>query len=103
MSFDYKFSDNATNDMDVIEEYLSRFYPGTADRFFNKLKEKLSLLETMPYMYPEYEKDKYFRRMNVNDFIVFYNVEEKANLVVIHNIIHSSRNIEKIVSDLEKL
>jgi addiction module RelE/StbE family toxin len=95
MSYNYVFSDYANKDMDSIEEYLAQFYPSTSLNFISKVEEKISLLLTMPYMYPEYENYTYFRRMNVDDYLFFYTIDDDKKLIAFHRIIHSSREINK--------
>ena len=95
MSYRVKFLPEADFDMDVIEEYLSQFYASTARDFFSKLKNQTTSLQTMPYMYPAYDADPYFRRMVVDDYLLFYSVDEKRNLVIIHRIFHSKRDISQ--------
>ena len=93
MSFKAKFLENAESDLSCIEDYLSQYYASSFREFFNKLKEKVLLLERMPYMCPVYEDDRFFRRMIINDYLLFYSVDEKRNLVIVHRIIHSKRDI----------
>ena len=50
MSYRVTFLTQAQQDMDDIEEYLSRFYSNTVKHFFTKLKKHISMLESMPYI-----------------------------------------------------
>jgi plasmid stabilization system protein ParE len=86
---------DAERDLCEIEEYLSQFYASTARSFFEQLKKKVLLLEDMPYMCPEYENDPYFRRMVVGDYLLFYSVEERRHLIIVHRIFHSKRDISQ--------
>ena len=99
MKFNVLFSDNAEIDLQNIEKYLSQFYTGTVKRFFDKLKKQLITLETMPHMYPEYELDPFFRKTVINDYLLFYSVDEIKHQVIIHRIFHSARNISKLIND----
>ena len=87
--------EKASQDLEDIEEYLSHFYTSTVRHFFDILKKKVSLLEAMPYMYPRYENDLFFRRMVIGDYLLFYSVEEERKPIVIHRIFHSARNISQ--------
>ena len=91
------FLDSAISDLDCIEEYLSQFYPSTVRNFIDQLEEKVSNLEDMPYMYPIYEDDPFYRWLEINGYLVFYNVDESRNLVIIHRIIHGKRNISNAI------
>ena len=89
------FLEEAEADMDAIEEYLSGYYESTVRNFFNKLKEQAFMLEDTPYMCQPYEEDPFFRRMVVEDYLLFYSVDEVRNLVLVHRIFHHSRNISR--------
>ena len=95
MSYRASFMIEAERDMDDIEEYMSKFYANTARRFFAQLKKQVLLLEGMPYMCPAFDDDPYFRRMVVGDYLLFYSVDDKRRLVIIHRIFHSSRDISQ--------
>lgn len=95
MSFSVVFMPEADRDMDDIEDYLSQFYASTARKFFTKLKRQITSLETMPYLYPVYDADTYFRKMVIDDYLLFYNVDQKRDLVVVHRIFHSKRDISR--------
>jgi plasmid stabilization system protein ParE len=95
MSYRVVFLPQAEQDMDDIEAYLSQFYAGTVLRFFLQLEDKIAGLEDMPLMYPAYDDDPYFRRMVVDDYLLFYNIDEKRRLVVIHRIFHAKRDISR--------
>jgi len=95
MSYRAVFTPSADQDMDDIEQYLSQFYTSTVKNFFLALEDKVSMLENMPYSCPEYEKDPYFRRMVINDYLLFYSVDEAQELIIIHRIFHNKRNISQ--------
>ena len=99
MSYRVTFLDAAKLDMDDIEEYLSQFYPSTARNFFTTMKDKVLNLEVFPFMYPEYEYDQFFRKMVIDDYLLFYSVDESHYLVVIHRIFHSKRDISQQILD----
>ena len=93
MSYRVVFMTEAGRDMDDIEEYLSQFYANIVRNFFLQLEKQVRTLETMPHMYPAYQEDPFFRKMNVNDYLLFYSVDEEKQLAIIHRIFHSSRDI----------
>jgi plasmid stabilization system protein ParE len=95
MSFTIVFMPEADRDMDDIEEYLSQYYASTVRNFFTKLKDQTTSLITMPYMCPAFEADPFFRRMAIDDYMLFYSVDEKRSLVIIHRIFHSKRDISR--------
>ena len=95
MSYRVVFKTEAERDMNDIEEYLSQFYASTVRNFFLQLEKQVKALETMPFMYPTYQEDPFFRKMIVNDYLLFYSVDEKRQLAIIHRIFHSSRDISR--------
>jgi plasmid stabilization system protein ParE len=99
MSFRVVFLTEAERDMDDIEEYLSQFYADTVRNFFAQLKTRVFMLRDMPYMCRAYEDDSYFRQMTVGDYLLFYSVDEKRHLVVVHRIFHSRQDISRLVSE----
>jgi len=95
MSFRVIFLEEAESDMDAIEEYLFQYYASTVRNFFDKLKKKVFMLEDTPYMCQAYEDDSFFRKMVVEDYLLFYSVDETRNLVLVHRIFHHSRNVSR--------
>ena len=85
----------AIDDIFAIEEYLNRHSPDAAERFIETLGERITSLADRPFLWPVYERDPFFRRMMLDDYVLFYSVDEKRNLVVIHRIFHHSRNINQ--------
>ena len=99
MRYRIVFMPSADRDMDDIEEYLSQFYSSTVLNFFLTLEKKVSTLENMPYSHPAYEYDPYFRWMVADDYLLFYSVDEKRKLVIIHRIFHGKRDIRQQMLD----
>jgi plasmid stabilization system protein ParE len=95
MSYTVVYEDEAVLDQEDIAEYLSRYYPGTPRRFRAALDEHLSALEDMPYMYPVYQSNPAYRKMGVLDYLVFYQVNDAEQTIVIHRILHGSRDLER--------
>jgi len=95
MSYRIVFMTEAGRDMDDIEKYLSQFYARTVRSFFLLLEKQVKTLEIIPNMYPAYQEDPFFHKMIVDDYLLFYSVDEKRQLVIIHRIFHSSRDISR--------
>ena len=83
----------AISDQANIKKYLSQFYPGTSHRFFTLLKKKIARLKAYPYSCPVYEDDPDYRRLVVEDYLVFYMIVENVKRVEIHRILHGSCDI----------
>ena len=95
MSHRITFLDEARQDIKDITSYLSQYYTSTARNFMTKLKKQVNQLKTLPLMYPIYEEDPLYRRMVIDDYLLFYSVDEKRNQVIIHRIFHSKRDISQ--------
>ena len=98
MSYIVSFMPKANEDMDDIETYLSQFYKDTVKSFFENMKKHVLLLQTFPYMCPEYNEDSYFKQMVINDYLLFYSIDEKRKRIIIHRILHSKRDIHHDIS-----
>jgi len=99
MSYRLKILDAGEQDIKTIEEYLAQYSRSAVRRFFESMKERIRSLKTMPFSCPEYEPDSFFRRMVLGDYILFYSVDEKRKLVIVHRIFHHSRNIDRHMSE----
>jgi plasmid stabilization system protein ParE len=89
------YEDEALLDQEDIAEYLSRYYPGTPRRFRSALDDRLNALSDMPYMYPAWEGNPAYRKMGVSNYMVFYKVNDAERTIVIHRILHGSRDLAR--------
>jgi len=101
VAYDVKLLSFAEKDIDEICSYLSQFYPGTPGRFLDALEKNFDNISLNPMMYPKYEYNKEYRKMVVDDFLVFYKTDEANNQVFVYRILHGKRNIGTILTELE--
>ena len=97
------FSQHAEADIREIFEYIaitlsvSRIALEQIRRIINCVEK----LDSMPERYPVYDKkpwnERGLRRMNVDNFSVFYIPDETVYTVTIIRIIYSGRNIDEIL------
>lgn len=85
-------------DLILVDEYLSRFYSGTPEKFFREYDAAIEAMLKMPEMYAVYPGTKDFRRFIVRDFLVFYKLDKANNLVSIYRILHGSQDIFERIS-----
>jgi len=78
-----------------IEGYLNQHSPTAADEFTDMLDERVEALTNYPLMRQAYDRDPFFRRMVQGDYILFYSVDEKRKLVVIHLIFHHTEDVDQ--------
>jgi plasmid stabilization system protein ParE len=95
MVYTVEWEDDAIEELKDILAYLRQFYPGTSKRFSAALKEKLMALRDMPYMYPVYEDNPAYRKMGVLKYMVFYQVNDAEQTIVVHRILHGSRDLTR--------
>ncbi|WP_276769553.1 type II toxin-antitoxin system RelE/ParE family toxin [Fannyhessea vaginae] len=99
------YSPQAFLDLTELYEYI-RFnlqVPKTAEKQVNHIRKAIRSLDTMPMRYPlvvwEPWRSKSIRRVSVNNYTVFYQVDENKMTVTIIRIFYSGRNIESIVNN----
>jgi addiction module RelE/StbE family toxin len=95
LKYHTRFSPFAKEDKIDIKTYLSKFYPKTPQRFNTSLKEHITNLKENPYMYPVYPENPDYRHMFVNNYIVFYKINEKEKQVDIYRILRASWDLPK--------
>lgn len=95
MKYKLKYMEDTLVDRTQINEYMSQFYPGTAKRFFTKLKKQTARLKDYPYSCPVYEDDLDYRVLVVGEYLVFYMVDDDSKVVEIHRVFHGSKDISK--------
>ena len=87
----------AERDLDEILEYKSLFYPGTAGRFIEDFEDVLDNITTFPFMYPVYENNPRYRRVVINEYLLFYRVLDDKQSVRVYRILHGKRDILSII------
>ena len=99
------YSPQAFLDLTELYEYI-RFnlqVPKTAEKQVNRIKHAIRSLETMPMRYQlvdwESWHSKGIRRIPVNNYTVFYIVDENQITVTVIRIFYSGRNIENIINN----
>ena len=95
MNYRIKYMEDTISDRDYVKAYLSKFYPGTAKRFFTLLKKRTNILKTYPESCPIYEDDPYYRKLVVGDYLVFYVLNDDEKVIEIHRILHGSMDIRQ--------
>ena len=84
------------HDILQISEALTE-YPNKAQRLFREMEKNLLMLTDMPYIYPEYQANPKYRRMVLEDHLLFYLIDEKKHLVKVYRLLYSKSDISKQV------
>ena len=92
MTYKIKYLPLAVQDLNDIARYLSSFYPKTASRVLKEMREKITKLGDTPKMCELYRLDSTYRRMVVDQYLVFYQVNDYVRTVEIHRILRGSWN-----------
>ena len=92
----------AIDDIFRIEDYLNEHSPTAANEFTELVGKRVECLMDLPYSCPAYERDPFFRKMVLGSYILFYSVDDKRELVVIHRIFHRAQNIDQHMSEYQE-
>ena len=93
MTYKIKYLPLAVEDLSEIARYLSGFYPKTASRVLKELREKIAKLGDAPRMCEVYRLDPAYRRLVVDQYLVFYRVNDENKIVEIHRVLRGAWNL----------
>jgi len=80
------------SDIASVSDYLED-YPQKAKRLFGKLDIKLNNLVDNPELYPIYKDYPEFRRIVIEDYLVFYSIDKQAEIIEVHRLIAGKMDI----------
>lgn len=93
----------AKNDMVDIVKYISNDLqsPLVAEKFAVEMIEKIEGLSLLPYRnsvyFPVRQLKKEYRRLQINNFIAFYYVEEETKVVTVARVLYNKRDFQRIL------
>ena len=95
MNYTVNISFQADNDIRAIYEYiqLSLLSPENANSQLSRFEKRIASLDNMPKRFPIYKND--IRYMPVDNYLVFYSVEDNSKTVSVLRVMYSKRDIEK--------
>lgn len=89
---------SADKDLDNMLEVLSEYSPNAALKKYDSIMSGIEKLKEFPLICEVYSHRKVYRRMVVDDYLVFYKVNEKQRTVNIYRILYGAGGIpEKFV------
>ena len=90
----YKLEYISTFHTDVLQvaENLEE-HPQKALRLFSKIDKILSNLVAMPEMYPVYEDFSVFRKITIEDYLVFYIINKQDGIIEVHRLLYGKMDI----------
>ena len=98
MVFRIDYSDSFIDDLNRAIDYISNELGNynAAKELYEKIDQSLSLLENFPYSCPivpnAFIQKKDLRRKAINNYSLFYQVDEKNKIVLVLRLILSRRN-----------
>ena len=102
MNWTINYSEKAFNDLKAIYEYIAfeLCVPNTASEQVNRIMDSVKTLDRMPMMHPVYPeepwKSKGIRFFPIDNYLVWYQLQEKQKTVNIVRIMYGSRDFSKI-------
>jgi len=94
MKYKVEYLSIADRDIVALSDALAE-YTQKAKRIFLEMEKKLKLLEDMPYMWPAYQLKPEYRRMVLEDYLLFYTVDEVEHSVKVYRILYDKMDIPK--------
>ncbi|MDF1616508.1 type II toxin-antitoxin system RelE/ParE family toxin [Petrocella sp. FN5] len=96
LSFNVIYKESAMNDTYAILDYISRDNPNAAEKFIQKITDRIGNLSQFPFLGTlpnEFElRKKGYRMLLIDSYIVFYIPVQALNEVRIHRILSSKQN-----------
>lgn len=102
MTYNISFTDISRKELRQIYLYIkiNLESPLTAKDLIKTILISIKDLNFMPNRFPIYKELNHgitIRRMPVENFTVFYSVDDTKERVVIHKVIYSKRDIDKLI------
>ncbi|HHW39555.1 MAG TPA: type II toxin-antitoxin system RelE/ParE family toxin [Syntrophomonadaceae bacterium] len=101
--YSLKFTPKAVEDLDEIYGYIANnlFAPEAAENLMDKIETSIMRLKAFPYscsfVLDEPLKKRGYRKLIVDNYIVFYMVNEQERQVVIMRILYGASNYQTIL------
>lgn len=94
MNYTVNLSSRADKDIRAIYEYIafSLMSPENADAVLSRFEERINNLDRMPKRFSVYKND--IRCMPVDNYLVFYSVEDDAKTVSVLRVMYGKRDID---------
>ncbi len=99
--YEIEFLPVANQDLEEIAAYLAQYYKSTVAKFRLSLLKKFESIGANPYSCEKSCYSEKFRRAVINDYILYYAVDEVKKLVTVYMVIHSSRDVERYLERLD--
>ena len=101
--YSLKFTFKAEDDLDEINRYIANnlFAPEAAENLMDKIESDIMRLKAFPYscsfVLDETLKKRGYRKLIIDNYIVFYLVSEQERQVIIMRILYGASNYQTIL------
>jgi addiction module RelE/StbE family toxin len=100
--FKIKFTPKASDDLNQIYDYISKelFAKKSANKLFDKIEKSIMNLEYFPYscslVLDESLRTKGYRKLIIDNYIVFYLINNTKKEVIIIRILYGAQNYKDL-------
>ena len=101
MTYEVQSTGHARLDLKNIYRYIADtlLEPVNAEKQYSRIEKAVYSLDSMPERFRRYEKEPWrsrnLRIMPVDNYLVFYTVDNKNRIVTVTRIMYGARNIDK--------
>lgn len=95
--YSLRLQGDVIEDIENVKIYKGRNSTVAPSRIISKILSRLADLQTMPRAGRVSNYDPDYRQIFVEDYTVFYLVDEERKTIQVDFILHQSRNIAKII------
>ncbi len=101
--YQIQYTPLAYEDLDGIDSYIAETLgnPSAADRLMEKMEKSIDQLKDFPYSGSEvgdaYLAAKGYRKLVVDNYIVFHLVSDEQRMVIVMRIIHGAREYQNLL------
>ena len=98
MEYKIKLTEEFLEEIDQICDYISKELkaPDASKKLRKKVMDNILLLKQYPRMFTEIEKinktKRQYRRVVVNNYVIFYTIDDKQKVIYIAHIYYGGRN-----------
>lgn len=102
-NFDLKITPAANNDLEEIYRYISveLFAEDAVVSLLNRIEQNIMRLKHFPYsgsyLLDEFLRNKGYRRLIIDNYVVFYIVDENERQIIIMRVLYGKQKYEKLL------
>ncbi|MCL2808355.1 MAG: type II toxin-antitoxin system RelE/ParE family toxin [Coriobacteriia bacterium] len=99
MKYRLRYLKLAQSDLQEIADFNRRFSEKYQTEILSKIEQACSGLKDSPENLPDYRLAPSFKRLIVNDYLVFFKVDGTTHVVSIYRILHAKRDTLTLLKD----